>query len=80
MHMAIWLDEHSTPVIQGWLVMEWLIQFWYFDTNKENILNWRKLVDLVENTELEKAATLCLIKMHQNFHWLLLLLVFVPPD
>ena len=34
---------------------------------KENLLNWRKLIDWVENTELEKNALLCLIKMHQNF-------------
>ena len=34
---------------------------------QENLLNWRKLVAKVENTELEKNAALCLIKMHQNF-------------
>ena len=34
---------------------------------KENLLNWRKMIDWVENTELEKNVTLCLIKMHQNF-------------
>ena len=34
---------------------------------KENLLNWRKLINEVENTELEKNVTLCLIKMHQNF-------------
>ena len=34
---------------------------------QENLLNWRKLVDLVEKIELEKNATLCLIKMYQNF-------------
>ena len=34
---------------------------------KENLLNWRKLVVLVENTELEKNAILCLMNMHQNF-------------
>ena len=34
---------------------------------KENLLNWRKLIDSVENTELERNVTLCLIKMHKNF-------------
>ena len=34
---------------------------------QQNLLNWRKLVDLVEKTELEKNAVLCLMKMHQNF-------------
>ena len=34
---------------------------------QENLLNWKKLAGLVENTELEKNVTLCLIKMHQNF-------------
>ena len=35
---------------------------------QENLLNWRKLVDLVENTELEKNFTLCLVRMHKLFH------------
>ena len=34
---------------------------------QENLLNWRTLVDLVENTELEKNAILCLIRIHQKF-------------
>ena len=34
---------------------------------QKNLLNWRKLVAEVENTELEKNVALCLIKMHQNF-------------
>ena len=37
---------------------------------KDNLLNWRKCIDWVENTELEKNALLCLIKMHhQNFQF-----------
>ena len=31
------------------------------------MLNWRTLVDLVENTELEKYLTLCLVRMHKLF-------------
>ena len=34
---------------------------------QENLLNWRKFIAKVENTELERNAALCLIKMHQNF-------------
>ena len=30
---------------------------------KENLLNWRKLIDWVESTELEKNVLLCLIKI-----------------
>ena len=33
---------------------------------QENLLNWGKLIDIVENTELEKNVTKCLIKMNQN--------------
>ena len=34
---------------------------------QENLLNWRKLVNLVENTELEKNLTMCLVRMHKFF-------------
>ena len=29
-------------------------------------MNWGKLIDTVENTELEKNVIMCLIKIHQN--------------
>ena len=34
---------------------------------KEHLIKWRKLVDLVENTDLIENATKCLMRMHQHF-------------
>ena len=34
---------------------------------KEHLIKWRKLVDLVENTDLIENVTKCFMKMHQNF-------------
>ena len=35
--------------------------------SKEHLIKWRKLIDLVENTDLVENVTKCLMKMHQNF-------------
>ena len=35
--------------------------------SKEHLIKWRKLINVVENTDLEENITKCLMKMYQNF-------------
>ena len=35
--------------------------------SKEHLIKWRKLINVVENTDLEENMTKCLMKMYQNF-------------
>ena len=35
--------------------------------DKKHLTQWRKLVDLVEDTDLMGNVTKCLLKMHQHF-------------
>ena len=34
---------------------------------QEHSAKWRKLIDLVENTDLEENVVKCMMRMHQNF-------------
>ena len=48
-------------------------KYWILKLDKKGLLSqehstkWRKLIDLVENTDLEENVIKCMIRMHQNF-------------